>query len=100
MKNFEKKYQLWISSDGGYQFKEFDSLQECVSEPKYSDWYITKRVIMNVTDADEQLPIITSVPIYDQQPLPAEVRSDDMDDAAAAAEAAYLRGATGTVTES
>lgn len=58
MKNFTKKYQLWTSADGGYTFMEFDTLAECISAPKYSDWYITKWVQLAVTEANE-----TPVPV-------------------------------------
>lgn len=94
MKQFEKKYQVWTYGDSAYSFTEFDTLQECVAEPKYGDWYITKRVLLNVTDADEQLPTITSVPIYDSV-VPQEAPVADEESAVLDK---YLGGPNGTVT--
>lgn len=53
MKQFSKKYQLWIYDNGAYNFTEFDTLEECMSAHKLSDWYITKRVALSVKEADE-----------------------------------------------
>lgn len=40
MKKFEKEYQCWRYSDGGYTFDEFDTLEEAVTAEKYTfDWY-------------------------------------------------------------
>jgi hypothetical protein len=100
MKQFSKKYQVWHDSnyiEGSqniYGYQEFDTLEECVNTLKTGEFYITKRVLLNVTDAEEQLPVITSVPIYDQNKLPEEVRSDEEDPILDR----YMGGATGTVT--
>ena len=97
MKNFEKKYQLWTTLDGAtYSYQEFDSLQECVQSPKSDPWFITKRVVMSVTDADEQLPVINNASTYERQALPPEIRADEAGDSAVAD--AYLRGGTGSIT--
>ncbi len=53
MKTFTKKYQLWTYVDSAYTFKEFDTLAECIAEPKYSEWYITKGVTIAVTEATD-----------------------------------------------
>jgi hypothetical protein len=45
MNKITKQYQLWTFSDGGYHLTEFDSIEDCINETKYTnDWYITKKV--------------------------------------------------------
>jgi hypothetical protein len=70
MKQFTKKYQLWELADQKnerYAVSEFDSLEECIAAPKdTNDWYITKKVSLNVTDAADQ-PIPLAIP--NNQPI-------------------------------
>lgn len=100
MKNFEKKYQLWTLGDSGYLFTEFDTLQECIEAQKYSDWYVTKRVQMTVTDVDEFVQVLKEIPQkqYAQTPLPEETRSDEEENSALVA--AYSRGPIGNLGQS
>lgn len=49
MKKFTKRYQLWIYSDGGYNFTEFETIEEALIADKYSgNWYITEKVNFKV----------------------------------------------------
>ena len=45
-------YQLWIYyGTEGFQFVEFETLEEVIAEPKYSyDWYVTKKVDLVITE--------------------------------------------------
>lgn len=52
MNTFKKQYQLWTYSDGGYHPTEFDTLGECLIERYTTDFYITKKTHINVTDAE------------------------------------------------
>lgn len=55
MNKFKKKYQVWARSDYKYLFQEFDTLEECIACEKYTeDWYITKRVDMEITDKEDE----------------------------------------------
>lgn len=77
MKEFTKKYQLWELSDNrAYSLKEFDTLQDCIAAPKYSSWYVTKRVAMTITDTDE----ITIAPHVAIQPATPSIVSPDASD--------------------
>lgn len=106
MKNFEKKYQLWTYADMAFTFTEFDTLQECIEAPKYSDWYVTKRVQLSVTDNDDiQNPRIGLLPtiednhkVYVPDPIPREIRSDEEENSALVA--AYSRGPIGNLGQS
>lgn len=41
----KKEYILWVSSDGGFTPTEFDTLEEALTETKYtSDWYVTRAI--------------------------------------------------------
>lgn len=104
MKQFEKKYQLWTLVDEPltnkntpkttYTFAEYDRLEDCMAAPHSSEAFITKRVLLNVTDADEQLSAITTVPIYDSV-LPTQTPVSDEESPILDK---YLGGANGTVT--
>lgn len=100
MKNFEKKYQLWTLGDYAYAFSEFDTLQECIEAPKYSDWYITKRVQIRVTDVDELVSTLKEIPpnTYGKTIPPAETRSDEEEPSEALD--AYIRGSVGELSSS
>jgi len=53
MDKFEKEYQLWTYNDGGYTFKEFDTLEELLLAERYTtQFYITKRVDFKVEEED------------------------------------------------
>jgi hypothetical protein len=95
MENFQKKYQLWLQDQATDAFvpTEYDSLNECVQANKPGRWYITKRVVMNVSDADEMLQPIVNTPMYDKEPLPPEVRADSEENSDITD--AYLRGGIG-----
>lgn len=86
MKTFTKKYQVWERNEGNYYgFTEFDTLQECITAEKHSDWYITKGVSLVVQEAGETpvLPANTFVP-YAQAKLPKNgVATLNADEAAA-----------------
>ncbi len=53
MQEFKKKYQLWQYADHGYQFTEYDTLKEVVAADKYTSWYITRRVNLDLSEAEE-----------------------------------------------
>lgn len=95
MKEFTKKYQLWTTPDGvSYIAQEFDTLQECIVAAKSDPWYITKRVSINVVDAEEVPPYIVARPLNVEpayKPIPLENEDSNP------IEEAYLRGGTGTV---
>lgn len=91
MKTFTKKYQVWEKKsedrEGDYfAFTEYDTLQECITAEKHSDWYITKGVSLVVQEAGEVpvvLPANTFVP-YAQAKLPKNgVATLNADEAAA-----------------
>lgn len=99
MKQFTKKYQLWTFGDSAWHFEEFDTLQECIEAPKYSDWYVTKRVYISVSDSDESLPV---APTYAHPIIPAETEAVPMDEEPVPEEgatlAAYLGGGVAHLT--
>lgn len=106
MKNFEKKYQLWTTPDGvAYTAEEYDTLQECITAPKSDPWYVTKRVSIAVTDAEEIT--ITNNPMqYARNVLQMDATNASNGTNLPTQEAPdpvlerYLNGPTGTVTES
>lgn len=100
MKQFTKKYQLWTFGDSAWVFDEFDTLQECIEAPKYSDWYVTKRVSISVSDSDESLPV---APTYAHPIIPAEAAvpvAEELVPEEDATLAAYLGGGVATLTTS
>jgi len=51
MKKFTKKYQLWTYADYGYNFTEYDTLEEALTAERYtSDFYITRAVEVDITE--------------------------------------------------
>jgi len=48
----EKKYILWINNGcEGWNFREFDTLEECLDEPRYgTDYMITKAVDIEIKE--------------------------------------------------
>lgn len=94
MKTFSKKYQLWIKADGDqYGLTEFDTLEECISAEKHSDWYITKKVSLSIKDAEEAKPLI--IPVAPR--VTADIRTDE-DQQAEELAAKYAGGPIGTIT--
>lgn len=54
MQELKKKYQYWTRSDGNtWDLTEYDTLEEIVKLVKYNDFYITKKVDMEITDKEE-----------------------------------------------
>lgn len=52
-KEFTKKYQLWLYSEGNsFYFEEYDTIEEVIAAQKYGDWYMTKRVELEFRDTD------------------------------------------------
>ena len=52
-KEFGKKYQVWNYTEGNsYSMEEFDTLEEAIAAPKYSQWYITKAVILSLEEKE------------------------------------------------
>lgn len=97
MKEFTKRYQLWCLAEGNqFTFEEFDSLAECIKAPKYGDWYITKRVSLSVSDADEISSVTISGPQHVQ--IPTTQTAELKDEAPDPVLTAYLRGGTGPLT--
>lgn len=111
MKTFTKKYQLWTYADGGsyFTFTEFDTLQECIEAPKYSDWYITKKVLLAVSEAETEAHGQNSIYSSRRMPVIGDIQSDTRigsktvdrtpeEIAADELAAKYAGGAIGTIT--
>lgn len=98
MNEFAKRYQVWCHVEGNqFAFEEFDTLAECIKAPKYGDWYITKRVSLAVSDADEKPQTIISGPQTPYVPIPAQVMAEPENEVPDPVLTAYLRGGTGAV---
>lgn len=101
MKQFVKKYQLWVEQPdkkGCFTYTEYDSALECFIAPKTASWYVTKRFEVVVLDGDEAaLPTHATAGL-----LPVEMtnvtRTETVSDEETEITSAYLGGGTGIVT--